>query len=222
MKTTKVRIRVSDSIGEVSAELMGETLMKSLYVFAHGAGAAMTHPFMVNLSEALAGLGIGTLRYNFPYMEKGGKRPDVAAVAEKTVNAAIQRAIELFPGVPLLAGGKSFGGRMTSQALSRAPDMPVRGVVFVGFPLHAAGKPGIERASHLADVRVPMLFLQGTRDALADITLIEQVCLGLPGATLRKFEGADHSFRAGKVDLIPSLAAAIEEWSANLRQNVVG
>lgn len=216
MKTTKVTIPVSDSTGTVHGEVMASEGMKALYVFAHGAGAGMNHPFMVGLSTALAGLGIGTMRYNFPYMEKGSKRPDVPAIAEKTVKRAIETAGSLFPGVPLVAGGKSFGGRMTSQASSRGGSTGLLGLVFVGFPLHAAGKPSILRADHLKDVVVPMLFLQGTRDALADITLMEQVCSGLPGATLSKFEGADHSFRAGKQDLLPVLARTVHSWLEKL------
>ncbi len=216
MKTKKVSLRVSESIGSVSGEFITSDDMEFLYVFAHGAGAGMNHPFMRRLSEELASQKIGTFRFNFPYMEKGGKRPDVAAVAEKTVIRAIEHAHQAFPGTPLFAGGKSFGGRMTSQALTKTADAPARGVVFVGFPLHAPGKQGIERASHLKNVVVPMLFLQGTRDALADIKLMEEVCGDLPLATLQKFEGADHSFKAGKQDLIPGLASAIREWAAHL------
>ena len=215
MKIEKLSIPISDSIGSVSAELMADESTKFLYVFAHGAGAGMNHPFMVNLSDALAALGIGTLRYNFPYMQKGGKRPDPPAIAEKTVSRSIAKAEELFPGIPLLAGGKSFGGRMTSQALAKSPGINVKGLVFVGFPLHAPGKPGTERAGHLSDVAQPMLFLQGTRDALAEISLIESVCRGLPRATLHKLEGADHSFKAGKQNLIPALATAVHSWAVN-------
>ena len=215
MKTKKVSLSVSESIGSVTGEIITTDDMTSLYVFAHGAGAGMNHPFMRRLSEELASLKIGTFRFNFPYMEKGGKRPDVPAVAEKAVIRAIERVHQAFPDIPLLAGGKSFGGRMTSQALSKKGDTPVKGVVFVGFPLHAPGKQGLERASHLKSVVVPMLFLQGTRDALADIKLMEDVCGDLPLATLQKFEGADHSFKAGKQDLIPGLASAISAWSAS-------
>lgn len=212
MKTKKISIRVSDSIGDVSAEVMADESIDCMYVFAHGAGAGMGHPFMSRLSEALYGLGIGTLRFNFPYMEKGGKRPDPPAIAEKSVLRAIEVAHERFPELPILAGGKSFGGRMTSQALSKASHEAVKGIVFVGFPLHAAGNPGTERAAHLAGVKVPMLFLQGTRDALAEIALIDHVSSSHSLATLRKFEGADHSFKAGKQDLIPLLARAAREW----------
>jgi len=213
MKVKKITIPVSDSIGSVNGETMTEDNIDFLYVFAHGAGAGMSHPFMVNLSKALAKLRIGTLRYNFPYLEKGKKRPDPPAIAERTVSKAIEIAAELFPNIPLLAGGKSFGGRMTSQLLSKMESPPVKGIVFAGFPLHAAGKPGTDRAAHLADISVPMLFLQGTRDALAQIGLIGKVTADLPSATLHEFEGADHSFKAGKQDLIPTLAQSIRDWT---------
>jgi uncharacterized protein len=216
MKSKKVAVAVSDSIGKVSAELMTSDEIDCLYVFAHGAGAGMDHPFMVRLSQALLDAKIATLRYNFAYMEKGSKRPDVPAVAEKTVNRAIETAAEVCPGVPLIAGGKSFGGRMTSQAMSKIAEPQVQGIVFAGFPLHAAGSRGTERAAHLQNIRIPMLFLQGTRDALAEISLMESVCDEIPLATLRKFEGADHSFKAGKQDLIPALATTIREWTEQI------
>ena len=213
MRTEKLPIHVSDSIGSVSAEITTGAEISFLYVFAHGAGAGMNHPFMVKLSDALADLGVATMRYNFPYMEKGKKRPDPPAISEKTVRRAIETADAKLPGVRILAGGKSFGGRMTSQALATSPDQPVQGIVFVGFPLHAAGSPGIERAAHLKRIVQPMLFLQGTRDALADLTLMESVCSELRLATLHKFEGADHSFKTGKQDLIPALANAVKAWT---------
>jgi predicted alpha/beta-hydrolase family hydrolase len=217
MKTEKLSFVVSESIGAVSATIMSEGTPERIFVFAHGAGAGMDHPFMVRLSTALSALGTGTMRFNFPYMEKGGKRPDVPAIAEKTVLMAIETAEVHFPEIPLLVGGKSFGGRMTSQALSKVTPAGVKGVIFVGFPLHAAGNPGTDRARHLSDVKVPLLFLQGTRDALANISLIRQVTGGLPRATLVEFEGADHSFRAGKQDLIPSIANAIAKWTLSLK-----
>ena len=219
MKTTRLSIPVSDSIGSVSAELMADDTIDCLFVFAHGAGAGMGHPFMTRLSHALSELSIGTLRFNFPYMEKGGKRPDPPAIAEKTVNAAIAAAQRLFAGMPLLTGGKSFGGRMTSQALSKSVHDAVRGIVFVGFPLHAAGNPGMDRANHLTSISLPMLFLQGTRDALADIKLIAEVSQRQQSATLRKFEGADHSFKAGSQDFISLLANAIRDWTIAVKAN---
>ena len=213
MKTEKVSIPVSDSIGSVSGEIIADETVDCFFVFAHGAGAPMSHPFMLRLSTALSGLGVGTLRFNFPYMEKGGRRPDPPAIAEKAVNQALAAAHERYPDLPLLAGGKSFGGRMTSHALSKTAHAAVKGIVFAGFPLHAAGNPGTDRAAHLAGITVPMLFLQGTRDALADIGLIREVCSRHPLATLKEFEGADHSFKAGKQDLIPALAQTIRKWS---------
>ena len=165
------------------------------YVLAHGAGAGMAHPFMAAVADELAERGIATLRYQFPYMEQGGRRPDPPTLAQATVRAAVAKAAKLASGVPLIAGGKSFGGRMTSQAQASAPLDGVRGLVFLGFPLHAAGKPSNDRAKHLADVKVPMLFLQGTRDTLADLTLLEPVVKKLGArATLATFEHADHSF----------------------------
>lgn len=212
MQTRIISIPVSDSVGAVSGELMVPEKLTCLYIFAHGAGAGIHHPFMVNLATALAGYNIGTLRYNFPFMEKGGKRPDLPAVAEKTVSMAIAAAGNLYPGIPLLAGGKSFGGRMTSQYLSKSPVSNVKGIVFTGFPLHAPGKPGTDRAQHLANISIPMLFLQGARDALARIDLIREVCAKHKSATLMEFEGADHSFKAGKKDLIGPLAESIRQW----------
>lgn len=212
MQTHIISIAVSDSVGAVSAELMVPEQLTCLYIFAHGAGAGIHHPFMVNLATALAACNIGTLRYNFPFMEKGGKRPDPPAVAEKTVSMAIAAADNLYPGIPLLAGGKSFGGRMTSQYLSKSPVSTVKGIVFTGFPLHAPGNPGTDRAMHLANIHTPMLFLQGTRDALARIDLIREVCAKHKSATLQEFEGADHSFKAGKKDLIGPLAESIRQW----------
>jgi uncharacterized protein len=216
MKKEKLSIVVSGSIGAISAEVMSVPDMSFLFVFAHGAGAGMNHPFMVNLAEALCQLKIGSLRYNFPYMERGGKRPDPPAIAEKAVTRAIEAAREQFPSLPLLVGGKSFGGRMSSQALSKTGNPQAAAMIFTGFPLHAPGKPSTDRAAHLALIDIPMLFLQGTRDTLANIDLIEDVCNRLPKATLKRFEGADHSFKTGKQNLIPALATTIEAWCASV------
>lgn len=212
MKTDTFKLTVSDSIGSVSAEVFEPDDMKAMIVLAHGAGANMHHRFMKTLSTALAEAGVGTLRYNFPYMEKGKGRPDVPAVAEKTVEAAIEKAKSLFPHVHLFAGGKSFGGRMTSQRVSKEPISGLKGIIFFGFPLHAVGKPSSDRAAHLKAVTIPMLFLQGTRDALADLTLITDVTSGLPTSTLALFEGADHSFAAGKKEMIPQLVETTLKW----------
>jgi predicted alpha/beta-hydrolase family hydrolase len=172
---------------------------------AHGAGASVEHPFMAAMAQGLADRGIATVRYNFPYMEKGSKRPDSPKVAHAAVREAVAEAARLVPGVPLYAGGKSFGARMTSQAQAAEPLPAVKGLVFLGFPLHAAGKPSDERAEHLFHVQVPMLFLQGTRDDLADLGLLRPVIRKLDGrATLTLFEDADHSFhvpaRTGRKD----------------------
>jgi predicted alpha/beta-hydrolase family hydrolase len=189
----------------VSGLLQRPAGAKCCYVLAHGAGAGMAHPFMAAVAAELAERGIATLRYQFPYMEQGSKRPDPPALAHATVRAAVATAAELASGLPLIAGGKSFGGRMTSQAQAAAPLEGVRGLAFLGFPLHPAGKPSAERAKHLAQVKVPMLFLQGTRDALADLALLKPVVAGLGRrATLCLFDDADHSFhvpaRTGRKD----------------------
>jgi uncharacterized protein len=175
------------------------------YVMAHGAGAGMTHRFMEGVADGLSERGVATLRFQFPYMESGSKRPDRPALAQATVRAAVAAAGRFAPGLPLFAGGKSFGGRMTSQAQAEGPLQDVRGLVFLGFPLHLANKPSDERARHLAAVRVPMLFLQGTRDALADTRLLVPMIEALgAGATLKLIEDADHSFhvpvRSGRTD----------------------
>jgi predicted alpha/beta-hydrolase family hydrolase len=191
--------------GQVSGLALRSGAAKAAYVLAHGAGAGMEHRFLEATAEGLAERGIATLRYQFPYMERGSKRPDAPPVAQATVRAAVGLAAHLFPGLPLYAGGKSFGGRMTSQAQAAAPLGGVAGLAFLGFPLHAAGQPGDARARHLADVTVPMLFLQGTRDALADADLMRALA-GRLGArsTLMFFEDADHSFhvpaRSGRND----------------------
>lgn len=162
---------------------------------AHGAGAGMTHPFMASVAEGLSRRGIGVLRYNFPFMERGSRRPDAPAVAKATVRAAVKAAADLAGAAPLFAGGKSFGARMTSEAAAEAPLARVRGLVFLGFPLHPAGKPAVTRAAHLNDVACPMLFLQGTRDTLADLALLTNVVDTLTGpVTLSIIEDADHSF----------------------------
>ena len=187
---------------------------------AHGAGAGMKHSFMIALAQSLAEQGIGTLRFNFPFTENKKGRPDPPAVAHKTVEAAIANAQKLFPKLPLFVSGKSFGGRMTSQYLAAHPTEAVKGIIFYGFPLHPPGKPSIERAEHLKDVRVPMLFLQGTRDELATWDLIESVCSSLPTATLVKIEGADHSFKAGKINIIELLVNETKEWIGKIiKQN---
>ena len=193
-------LRIETGSGEsVSALLIAPPLARACYVFAHGAGAGMTHASMETVARGLGARGIATLRYQFPYMEKGSKRPDAPAVAYATVRAAVAEAGRRCDALPLIAGGRSFGGRMTSQAQALSPLTGVRGLAFFGFPLHPAGKPSSDRATHLADVKIPMLFLQGMRDALAELSLLEPVVKGLGlQATLRLLEGADHSFHVLK------------------------
>ena len=191
-------LNVSIPVGEdeVSGLLLRPPKARALYLFAHGAGTNMTHPSMASNAEGLAERGIATLRYNFLYTEKGGKRPDPPRLAHAAVRAAAARAAELAGDLPLFAGGRSFGGRMTSQTQAEEPLPNVRGLAFLGFPLHPAGKPGIDRADHLANVRVPMLFISGTRDALAELDLLQPVIATLGGRTsLHLVDEADHSFK---------------------------
>jgi predicted alpha/beta-hydrolase family hydrolase len=208
-----------DASTRVSALLEAPAAPRALYVFAHGAGAGMTHPFMADVARGLAERGIATFRYQFPYMERASKRPDPPTIAHAAVRAAIGEASHALPGVALYAGGKSFGGRMTSQAQATAPLPGVRGLAFVGFPLHPAGKPSVERANHLFEVMVPMLFLQGTGDTLAEPPLLQPVIDKLGGrATLVTFEHADHSFhvpaRSGRTDreVMDAMLDAMAAW----------
>src|SRR6202048_2103136 len=187
----------------VSALLIRPPQARACFVFAHGAGAGMTHPFMEAVAAGLGERGVATLRYQFPYMEKASKRPDPPGIAQAAVRAAVAEAGRHCVDLRLIAGGKSFGGRMPSQAQAATPLAGVRGLAFLGFPLHPAGKPSSDRAEHLADVHVPMLFLQGTRDSLAEVALLKPVVERLgPLATLHLADGADHSFhvlaRAGR------------------------
>jgi predicted alpha/beta-hydrolase family hydrolase len=207
--------------GTVSARLDGPPAASRCFVFAHGAGAGMDHSFMAAVAAGLAARGVATLRYQFPYMEQGSKRPDAPAVAHRAVRAAVAHARQALPKAGLIAGGKSFGARMTSQAQALQPLDGVRGLAFLGFPLHPAGKPSTERAAHLRDIRIPMLFLQGTKDKLAELPLLEPVVKDLgQRAKLRLFEHADHSFhvpvRSGRTDaeVLDELLDAFLEWSA--------
>lgn len=229
---TEHRFNPAGAPGSVSAELLRPSAARALLVFGHGAGAGMNHPFMRAMAGLLSTRGIATFRYQFPYMERGSRRPDRRPLLLATVRAAIEAAVGLAGDLPLLVGGKSMGGRMTSLALTE--DAPgtgayggardaVLGLVFFGFPLHAAGDPDIERAEHLADVEVPMLFLQGTRDALADLRLLRPICEQLGSrATLRVVGGADHGFhvlkRSGRTDedVRAELADAVAAWSCAL------
>lgn len=213
-----VAIRVDDA-QRVSGLLQTPRQARACYVFAHGAGAGMAHPFMGAIANGLAERGIATLRYQFPYMEHGSKRPDTPKLAQATVRAAVAEASRRVPGLALFAGGKSFGGRMTSQAQAASPLSGVAGLVFLGFPLHPAGRPSDERAAHLFAVQIPMLFIQGTRDALADLQLL-QALVGELGsrATLKLFADADHSFhvpaRTGRKDseIMAELLDVLAGW----------
>lgn len=212
MEPLHYKITVSDSIGEVSAIMIAADSAWCTLTLAHGAGAGMHHSFMSSLGMALASKGISTLRFNFPFAEGKKKRPDFAPVAEKTVEAVIQFALAHAPAQPLYVSGKSFGGRMSSQYLSKHSVNGVKGLVFFGFPLHAANEPEVKRAEHLKTVQVPMLFLQGTKDALARLDLIERVCKELSLAELQTFEGSDHAFMRGKKTFIPELAETAAQW----------
>ena len=191
--------------GPVSALLIRPREARACFVFAHGAGVGMIHPSMENVAIGLAERGVATLRYQFPYMEKGSKRPDPPAIAHATVRAAVAEAAKACAGFNLIAGGRSFGGRMTSQAQAKMPLEGVQGLAFLGFPLHPTGQPSTERAAHLSEVQIPMLFLQGTNDGLAELNLLKPVVASLGDrATLHLLDGADHSFhvpkRSGRTD----------------------
>lgn len=194
IKTQELKLDI-ERIGTVSAMLTRPDHARACYVLAHGAGADMRHSFMEKVAAGLAERGIATFRFNFPYMEEKKGRPDQPAVAHAAIRAAVEEAARLCSGLKLVAGGKSFGGRMTSQAQSKAPLPDVKGLAFLGFPLHADKKPSSERAEHLAGIAIPMLFLQGTRDGLADLSYLKPVVEKLgPKATLHEIEGGDHSF----------------------------
>jgi predicted alpha/beta-hydrolase family hydrolase len=220
-----IAVTVDDGIS-VSGLLQAPRPARACVVLAHGAGAGMAHPFMAAVAARLSDRGIASLRYQFPYMERGGRRPDPPKLAQATVRAAVAEASRLLPRLPLFAGGKSFGGRMTSQAQALAPLPGVRGLVFLGFPLHPAGRPSRVRGDHLCEVRIPMLFLQGTRDALAELGELEPLCEALGArAVLQLLQDADHSFhvpaRSGRTDsqlrsgMLDALAAWIDGVSAD-------
>src|SRR5438876_5206744 len=214
-----VRIAVGER-GDVSGLLLRPDGARLLYVLAHGAGAGMRHPFLEVVAQRLAERSIATLRYQFPYMEQRGRRPDPPAVAAATVRAAVIEAARAAPGLPLVAGGKSFGGRMTSTAQAEQPLPGVRGLVFLGFPLHLPGRPDDKRAEHLTRVHIPMLFLQGDRDEFADLKLLKPVIKRLgERATLHLVESGDHSFRVPKrsrtadADVMGEVVEIIVEWT---------
>jgi predicted alpha/beta-hydrolase family hydrolase len=208
-----------DDTHRVSGLLQAPPEARACYVMAHGAGAGMAHPFMAAMANGLAERDIATLRYQFPYMEQGSKRPDTPKLAQATVRAAVAEASRLVPELALFAGGKSFGGRMTSQAQAASPLSGVRGLVFLGFPLHPAGRPSDERGAHLSAVQIPMLFVQGTRDQLADLQLLQTLVGQLAArATLKLYQDADHSFhvpaRTGRKDaeIMAEISDALADW----------
>ncbi len=213
------RVFIPVVAGQVSALYQAPGTARACYVVAHGAGAGMTHPFLTAVANGLAERGIATLRYQFPYMERGSKRPDNPELAQTTVRAAVTEASRLAPQLPLFAGGKSFGGRMTSQAQAESPLPCVRGLAFLGFPLHPPGQPSRKRSEHLSQVKIPMLFLQGTRDEFADLRLLHTVTEQLGArASLKLFQDANHSFhvpaRSGRKDseVRTEILDAIAEW----------
>ena len=223
MDAQAIRFVATPSRGEVGALLLRPASARALLVLAHGAGAGMEHPFMTQAAEGLATHGVATLRYRFPYAEAGRRGPDPPTVLEATVRSAAAAAAAAAPDLPLVAGGKSMGGRMTSRAAAAEAGLTTLGIVLVGFPLHGAGRPpGRERAAHLSDVPMPMLFLQGTRDALADLELMRGVCGDLPRAALHVVEGADHGFhvpkRSGRPDamVMEELTGVIARWIEEL------
>jgi len=217
----EIHFGVNEKAGAVSGLLLQPEGAHALLALAHGAGAGMRHRFMETIAVKFAERGVATLRYQFPYMEKRVKRPDSESVLTDTVRAAMGAAKKIAGDLPLFAGGKSMGGRMTSLAAARHPFAGVHGLVFFGFPLHAAGKPGAERGEHLAAVNLPMLFLQGSRDSLADLKLLKPLCSGLgKRAELFVVKGGDHSFHmlksSGRSDeeVVDELVVKVAEWMA--------
>ena len=221
-KSQLLKFPASGTSGEVSALFLNPSDARLLLVFAHGAGAGMRHPFMEMVSQRLAANGIATFRYQFPYMEKKSGRPDPQPILLATVRSAVTAGKAAGGSLPMIVGGKSMGGRMSSLAAAKEPLGGVSGLVFFGFPLHPPGKPGVERAKHLSAVTVPMLFLQGTRDKLADLALLQPICDGLPLAKLTTIEGADHSFHMSKSagisddEALNKLVQAVKDWAAAL------
>jgi uncharacterized protein len=223
LRTKDLRFPVENGGREVSALLLMPVAPKQLLVLAHGAGAGMNHPFMEKLAQELAALNVATLRYQFPYMQERRRVPDSPSVLTATVTAAVRAATDAAAKVPLFAGGKSMGGRMTSQAAAQGLLETVKGLVFFGFPLHPPKQPGTKRADHLAKVRIPMLFLQGTRDTLADLTLLRPICAELGSrATLQIIETADHSFHVLKssgrsdTEVLQELAKTEASWAGQI------
>lgn len=223
MTTRTIQFQVGNTDRHVTGLLNCPAHARLIYVMGHGAGAGMRHPFLHSIAERLAAHRIGTLRYQFPYMEAGRKSPDSPATLEATVQGAIDKAMHEAPDLPIIAGGKSLGGRITSMIAAKTPKPPFQGLVFLGYPLHAPNKPGTKRAEHLSRIDVPMLFLQGTRDSLAQLDLLRPIIKRLaPLATMHVVEGGDHSFkvlkRSGRTDeeVMSELVDAIAAWSRDV------
>ena len=221
MESKSLSLEISPTIGNVSAEYIVPEKAKCIITLAHGAGAGMNHSFMIALAKTLSEASIATMRFNFPFTENKKGRPDPPAVAHKTIQAAISKAKELFPELPLFVAGKSFGGRMTSQFLSAHHDATVKGIIFYGFPLHPPGKPSIERAEHLKEVKIPMLFLQGSRDEFAEWNLIKKVCASLKNTKLVRIEGANHAFKAGKLNTMEILVTETKTWMEKILKKYI-
>ncbi len=224
MSVRRLSFEATRSSGQVSALLQAPDPARLLYVFAHGAGAGMEHPFMADMATVLEERGVATFRFNFPYIEAGRRAPNPHPILKKTIRSAVETARDLRPGLPVVAGGKSMGGRLTSVAQAEDPIPGVDGLAFLGFPLHAPGKPSDHRAEHLPSLTVPLLFLQGTRDRLAKPELLRPVVGGLGArATLVEIEGGDHSFKVPKAsglsaaDVYDRLAEAFVDWAAGTR-----
>lgn len=224
MLKKSLKIKISDSIGEISVLNYKPGKTDYVLVFAHGAGAGMKNKFMEQVSLSLAGKNIATLRFNFPYMEQGKKVPDRKPVCVDTISAVVKKAAAMYKGIPVFAGGKSFGGRMTSTAASENKIPDVKGIVFLGFPLHAPGKASNERAEHLYNVNIPMLFLQGSRDALASLDFLKPVCKKLgKKAELFIVDGGDHSFHVPKEkkmkdgDVIELICSEVKKWFDSIK-----
>jgi len=222
-KAEEIKFTAGEKVDKVSGLLILPKGAEALLVFAHGAGAGMRHKFMEEMAEKLADRAVATFRYQFPYMEKGSKRPDSEAVLTASVRAAVTTAKKYADSLPLFAGGKSMGGRMTSLAAAKEPLEGVRGLIYFGFPLHAAGKPSADRGHHLFDIKLPMLFLQGSRDALADLKLLKPLCARLgKGVELFMIDGGDHSFHllksSGRSDdqALDEAARKITSWISRL------
>jgi predicted alpha/beta-hydrolase family hydrolase len=228
MGTVMDRVSIPVADGSVSGLLLRPGRAKALFLFAHGAGAGMNHRSMALIAEGLAIRQVATLRYQFPSMEKGVRRPDPPTLAHEAVRSAAAHARLLAPDLPLYAGGRSFGGRMTSQAQAQAPITGVQGLVFLGFPLHPAGKPSVNRAEHLSGIRIPMLFISGTRDALAELNLLKSMVAGLGDhATLHLVNHADHSFnvliRSGRTtaDAGAEVVDTLVSWMAPCTHDIL-